>query len=45
MPDSYKVNDPASYFDHFIGDSEFELIIRKTNKYADQYSTRHPKAS
>jgi hypothetical protein len=35
MPDSYKVDDPVSYFEHFIGDSEFELIMRNTNKYMD----------
>jgi hypothetical protein len=45
LPDSCKVNDPASYFKYFMGDSEFDMIVTNTNKYADQYSTRHPQSS
>jgi hypothetical protein len=45
LPDSCKIDDPASYFEHFIGDGEFDLIVTNTNKYAEEYSTRYPKAS
>jgi hypothetical protein len=45
LPNSYKVNDPASYFKYFMGNSEFDLIMTNTNKYTDQYSEHYPQAS
>ena len=35
LSNSYKVNNPVSYFKYFIKNSKFDLIITNTNKYTD----------
>ena len=45
LPDSAKVEDPGSFFDMFLKDEDFDMITANTNKYAEQYLTRYPKAS
>jgi hypothetical protein len=42
LPDSAKVNDPASFFDLFLKDDDFEMIATNTNKYAEAYPTLYP---
>ncbi len=43
--DSYKVDDPTSFFELFLRDEDFDLIIRNTNKYSKEYLTLYPKNS
>ena len=45
LPESCKVDDPASYFAYFIRSEEFDLIARNTNKYTKEYPTRYLEAS
>jgi hypothetical protein len=45
LPESYKVNDLASYFAYFMRLEEFELIARNMNKYTKEYPTRYLEAS
>jgi hypothetical protein len=43
--DSYKVDNLVSFFDFFIRDKDFDLIIANINKYIRVYKTRYLKAS
>jgi hypothetical protein len=45
LPDSCKVDDPASFFKHFFRDEDFELIVTNTNNHAKVYPSRHSKSS
>jgi len=39
LPDSCKVNDPISFFELFLRDKDFDLIVCNTNKYSKEYLT------
>jgi hypothetical protein len=45
LPDSANIKDPASFFEIFVKDEDFDMIMANTNKYAEQYSVRYPNAS
>jgi hypothetical protein len=40
--DSCIVKDPASFFEIFLRDEDYDLIITNTNKYAIEYPTLYP---
>ncbi len=42
LPDSCIVDDPASFFEIFLYDEDFDLLATNTNKYAEQYPTLYP---
>ena len=43
LPDSYIVKDPASFFEIFLRDEDYDLIITNTNKYIIEYLTLYPR--
>jgi hypothetical protein len=45
LPDSCVVKDPVSFFEMFLRDEDYDLIITNTNKYTIEYLTLYPKNS
>ena len=45
LPDSCIVKDLASFFEMFLRDEDYNLIITNTNKYTIKYLTLYPKNS
>ena len=45
LPDSCIVKDPASFFEVFLREEDYNLLATNTNKYAKQYLTLYPKNS
>jgi hypothetical protein len=45
LPDFANIKDPASFFEIFVKDEDFDMIVANTNKYAKQYLVRHPDRS
>ena len=43
--DSYNIDNLASFFELFLRDEDFELIITNTNKYTLEYPTHYLGAS
>jgi hypothetical protein len=41
--DSCIVKDPISFFEMFLRDEDYDLIITNTNKYAIEYPTLYPR--
>jgi Transposase IS4 len=44
LSNSADVKDPASFFDMFLKDDDFDMIAMNTNKYAESYAGRYQKA-
>jgi hypothetical protein len=45
LPDSCIVKDPISFFEMFLRDEDYNLIITNTNKYTIEYLTLYPRNS
>jgi hypothetical protein len=45
LPDSCIVKDPISFFEMFLRDEDYNLIITNTNKYTIEYPTLYPRNS
>jgi hypothetical protein len=45
LPDSCVIDDPVTFFELFLGDKQYDLMVRNTNKYAEVYLTLYPRNS
>jgi hypothetical protein len=45
LPDSCVIDDPATFFELFLGDEQYDLMVRNTNKYTEAYPTLYPRNS
>jgi hypothetical protein len=45
LPNSYVINNPTTFFKLFLGDKQYDLIVRNTNKYTEAYLTLYPRNS
>ena len=41
LPDSADIKDPIIFFEIFLKDDDFEMIVMNTNKYAESYAGRY----
>ena len=42
LPDSCVIDNPMTFFELFLGDKQYDIVVKNTNKYAAVYPTLYP---